>query len=773
MKLQIYKENAPAWLKCGACPFPVQPGEKHPVLKNWTTIQPDIDDWIRRYPDYNIGIRTGDTVTIDGKELRLFILDLDVKRPPANGIDFMKGWEVINGALPKTLCWKTPSGGRQYAYLTDKTGISNHSPVQSDTGVGSGVDVQADGKFAMVPPSYTSIGKYEFITHDNIAIADEQVYRFIDAVRKRNNDQATRGDSGDMTDVERVVNTLENRTALEALAYIPCEKVSRATWIHIGMALKNIGESVETWRAWSQKDTARFKEGECEEKWAGLNGNWNAGTIIKTAKQYGFNSSVAQSVNSNQSIYEKLQKLRLGENPNYGMNDAGAARLFMDVCGDRVTYIQDRKKWAFYDGQKWDAEKNAGVMEMLKEMAKSIYSYVCREIQDENRKAEMLKYYAKWQQLRVRETIMKDAQTIKPSLSSDFDQDPYILNCQNVILDLRTGQTKPHCGDAMLSQIAKVIYDPSARCDRWEQFIREVTNNDDETGRYLQKVLGYSLTGDTRRDCMFIIYGKGTRNGKGTFCRVFSDLMGDYAKSADPLILAKKQIVNSSGPSEEIVRLRDARYVFLSEPDKQIQLDAGKLKTYTGKGTITARGLHENTIQFVPKFKLFLDTNYLPQIGDLTLFKSGRFRIIPFDVHFTEDKRDPNLYEELTKPKSLSGILNWCIKGYQDYQQAKQHSLPVSVQNAIADYERSEDIIKRFLFEKTEKQNDFEVSSVDFHSTFSAWCMTNGYRGMDYRPFIQALRNNGIEPKKKRPKDSKQSQGPISMITGYRIRQEY
>ena len=199
-----------------------------------------------------------------------------------------------------------------------------------------------------------------------------------------------------------------------------------------------------------------------------------------------------------------------------------------------------------------------------------------------------------------------------------FDRDIYLFNCQNGTLDLRTMEFREHRPEEFLTKVSPVVYDPEAVCPRWLSFMDEVMQGDTSRSRYLQKALGYSLSGDTRMECMFILYGATSRNGKGTTMESVLRILGEYGKNADPSLLSTKFGVQSSGgPSEEIARLAGSRFVNISEPEKKITLDAALTKRLTGNDTITARYLHENSFEFRPNFKVFINTNHLPNITDL------------------------------------------------------------------------------------------------------------------------------------------------------------
>lgn len=175
----------------------------------------------------------------------------------------------------------------------------------------------------------------------------------------------------------------------------------------------------------------------------------------------------------------------------------------------------------------------------------------------------------------------------------------------------------------------------------------------------------------------------------------------------------------SGGPSEEIARLAGSRFVNISEPEKKITLDAALTKRLTGNDTITARYLHENSFEFRPNFKIFINTNHRPNITDLTLFESGRIKIIPFDRHFEENEQDKDLKSTFAKPENMSGILNWMLEGYKLFR-SQGLAMPDSVVQATTDYQIFSDKMGQFLMNALKKRKGVSFGAVQFtHATKS------------------------------------------------------
>ena len=470
------------------------------------------------------------------------------------------------------------------------------------------------------------------------------------------------------------------------------------------------------------------------------------------------------------AMVQALMSLHPEKNDRYAWNDIGNGNLFADLYKLRARYVPERSKWAVFDGRIWQFDLGGlAVMHLCKELSDSLMTYALT-ITDEKARQEYIRFLSRWQRRAMRETILKDAASVYPLPFVSFDRDPMLINCQNGTLNLDNGRFTPHRPEDYLSKMSGVVYDPDAKCERWEQFIAEVMQGDAGKARFLQKALGYALTGDARHECFFILYGPSSRNGKGTTMETFARLMGDYGKSAKPDTIAQRQTANGSGPSEDIARLIGARFVNVSEPDKKMVLSAALVKTLTGRDTVTARFLHENSIEFRPEFKLFINTNYLPQVTDVTLFSSGRVMVIPFERHFREHEQDRDLKDILAQPESLSGILNWALAGLRGVIDEGLNP-PASIKIATDEYRERSDKIGRFVAEVLEENPLAEEQTTKVFARYQAWCIANGIHSESLPNFNAQLRNYGrIE--KRRPAGSARTASPVSTLLGFRLPQQ-
>ena len=463
-----------------------------------------------------------------------------------------------------------------------------------------------------------------------------------------------------------------------------------------------------------------------------------------------------------------LDALHPESNRRYGWNDIGNGNLFADWYKNEARYVPERKKWFVYDGRAWNPDiGNLRVMELCKRLADQLTMYALT-LEDEQKRQEYLKFVAHWQRRSYRDTILKDAASVYPVEISAFDRDPLLFNCLNGTLDLRTREFRPHSPADMISMMSGVAYEPNARSELWEHTVGAAME-DTEKAVFLQKAMGYGITGDISEECFFILYGPTARNGKGTIMETYIRMLGDYGRTSKPETIAQKQTVNSGGPSEDIARLAGARVVNISEPGKQMVLSAALVKTLTGGDTVTARFLNENSFEFVPQFKLFVNTNHLPKVTDVTVFNSGRVKVIPFERHFSEEERDKGLKGKLSQEDNLSGILNWCLDGLWLMRETGL-TPPDTVRSATAQYRRDSDKISRFVEEMLIQELGAEVRTEEAYQAYQEWCTRNGQMAEGMPTWKQSM-GIYVEMKRKRPNGSGRTAAPQRFILNAKLRQ--
>ena len=287
-----------------------------------------------------------------------------------------------------------------------------------------------------------------------------------------------------------------------------------------------------------------------------------------------------------------------------------------------------------------------------------------------------MKFIVKMGDRRFRDRLMKDAASVLPIASAEFDATPYLINCKNGTFDLEKMEFREHDWKDFLTMQTNFNYTlQDARCRRWEKFVAEVTCNDEDKADYLQKALGYSMLGMANEECMFILHGKTTRNGKSTMLSAIHHLLGDYASVSPVSIICKaERSKNAEAANPMLASLKGKRFVTMAESNQYGKLDEETIKQLTGGEEIKARNLYETATTFLPQFTLWLSCNDLPTVSDKSLFASDRVRVIEFNRHFTEAEQDKNLKNEFQTQEAMQGIFAWLVAGYFKY---KRFGLPL------------------------------------------------------------------------------------------------
>ena len=465
-------------------------------------------------------------------------------------------------------------------------------------------------------------------------------------------------------------------------------------------------------------------------------------------------------------IIEKLiTDYLIGGNPLYGFSHIGSGELLADFVKEKARFIPARNIWLIYDGSVWKKDhQGVGIMSECKQLARLLE--VHKHILPEESIKASLATIKKWQSRSYRETVIKDATTVRPMNMREFDDAPYLVNTPNGTLDLQTMEFREHSAFDYLTQKTEAVYNPNATSPRWTRFLEEIFQGDKELENFFQRACGYALSGDTRFECFFILFGMTTRNGKGTAMEVLLKTFGDYAKAASPSSFAQKHRYNGSAPNEDIARLAGARLVSASEPDKKMTLHASLLKTITGNDTLVARYLHENSFEYKSAFKLFFSVNDLPEVTDQTLFASDRVYVIPFSRHFDMAARDMGLKQELMQPENLSAVLNWAVEGYRLLMEQGLDT-PRAVREATQSYARTSNRFQAFFDEYLERADGCAASTGEAHVKYKEWCAAHGEDGMNQKAFFAELSRRG-EVRFMRPPRTQNS--PRNMLVNYRFK---
>lgn len=441
------------------------------------------------------------------------------------------------------------------------------------------------------------------------------------------------------------------------------------------------------------------------------------------------------------NVLARIQTLDPIHMDGFRCDDIGFAKLFAAVFERRLKYNADAQRWMSFDGRRWQKDCKDGLH--AKSCAKLFQRALLRYAADQDNEA-FQKAVSKLAGASPRVSLLKDSQDRMPCRYEDFDRDPYLFNCPNGVLDLRTFVLQKHDPDLMLSKLAGADYDPEADTAMFDRFVHEIMQDDNGMVEYLQTLFGYALIGESEREELYILHGATTRNGKSTLLETLCAAFGDYAANIQPESLAQ-QDRRGSGVSGDIARLDGVRLLHCAEPKKHMRLDVALIKQLTGRDKVTARELYESEREFVPVFTLFMNANHLPVVNDDTLFRSGRVKVIPFDRHFDEAEQDQGLKTRLLRAENLAAALVWCVKGLQRYTECRgKISLPVKVQTATDAYRLSSDKLQNFINDCLEPDMLGAITAKDFYAAYSSWCVQNHHGTESKGQIMQLLRERNL-----------------------------
>lgn len=443
---------------------------------------------------------------------------------------------------------------------------------------------------------------------------------------------------------------------------------------------------------------------------------------------------------------EKLEKLKELKPEKRDYSDRGTSDLFAKIYKNEIVYNTTSKCWYYYNGKFWSAD--AGDM-YTSTLAKDFYDLLiiyADEIENSVERKIYLDYYKRFGSKSKRDILIKDAASNRYISASEFDKKIELFNCLNGTLNLKTFEFHKHCPENYITKISAVTYNPLAKSEDWERFIDEIMCGDIEKMNYLQKVVGYAISGECNLEQAFILFGASTRNGKSTFVNTIAAMLGGtdgYARNAQPELLQLQRNKRSSSANEDLARLVGCRFLSVSEPPQNMMLDVALLKTLTGRDTITARFLYANSFEFTPCFTLFINTNHLPKILDDTVFKSGRLNVIEFTKHFSAEEQDIHLKDKLITTENLSGIFNWCLDGLKSYR-IEGLDKPKAVIESTDNYNKESDKLSRFFDECLESDEGTVCAIKELYVFYKLWCTNSGYAIDSKQCFIEQLKKREI-----------------------------
>lgn len=496
---------------------------------------------------------------------------------------------------------------------------------------------------------------------------------------------------------------------------------------------------------WTKRDIAAMdnifrRSGLMRDKWNKKHG----------AMTYG-QSTLERAVNDCVTVYGDIavkSALQLPQTRGQGIyhyTDYGNAKRFFNTFGESIRYDNINKVWHIWNGKAWAEDLKGNIFGYVRKMIDFMYAdekeqRTClntkmikaaqvedlKEVGKIKKQIELLAAYKKHinttSNANKMQSVLTVAQSMKgiPILPYEMDKQKDLLNCQNGLIDLKTGKLLPHDRKLLITKISKAEYNSTAPYSPlWLQFLNSITCGDKDLEQYLQKAIGYSLTALTQEQCFFICQGGGS-NGKSTFLEVIADIIGDYAGNIQIDSLMVKQ--NRNGTSD-LARLKGIRFLTSSEPTQGMRLDEGLIKQLTGGDRITAAKKYGNEFEFTADFKLWIATNHEIIIRGTDKGIWRRIRVIPFNADIPADKIDKTLRYKLRK--DLPSILKWAVDGCLLWQREGLIS-PQCVEVATQSYRQQMNTIERFINDCIEEFENYTLPANEVYQVYCAWCKING-----------------------------------------------
>ena len=425
------------------------------------------------------------------------------------------------------------------------------------------------------------------------------------------------------------------------------------------------------------------------------------------------------------------------DSSGFEWSEMGMANLFGILYSKEARYCPEHKSWYTYHEGAWRKDEGAIlVSEKIKDFVRLMILYCGEIVDDEVRKAYM-KFVNNMGDRRMRDRILKDATGELRISATEFDANPYLINCLNGTYDLSNFTFREPRWDDFLTMQTNFRHTVSrdVRCERWEQFIDEVTEGNKDKADFLQRSLGYSMLGMSNEECMFILHGKTTRNGKSTLLNTIETMLGDYSKVVPVgMICRGDRQKDAEAASPTLAGLKGKRFVTMSESNEYGKLDEEKIKQLTGGEEISARALYQTSFTYRPQFTLWLSCNDLPLVTDKSLFASDRIKVIEFNRHFSPQEQDTHLKDELTTTEAMSGIFMWLIRGYIRYKE-KGLTMSEDLTKVVRKYERDNDLILQYLESRCKRDESSNIKAKDLYNNFKIWAKSEGAYLLSARKF--------------------------------------
>jgi len=671
--------------------FPVRARDKRPLeaggFHTATTDPATIRAWWRQWPDANVGIACGAS--------GLVVVDVDAK----NGTPGLESWadlrQELGAEIDNTPSVETPTGGLHLYYAAIDRAIRN-----SASQLAEGIDIRADGGYVIAPPSvHPNGGRYEWaMSYEPTKRALAPLPAGIAERLRGAGPQINNADQPPVNGDGGIVAGQRNAT-LASLAGTMRRRGMSADAITAALQAENLA------RCSPPLDEAEV-------------------------------ARIALSVARYDPAIDPER-----------MTDMGNSRRLVALANDELRYVS-QWGWLWWDGRRWARDTTGAAMRLAREAVTAIRAEASSCDDDKLRLA--LEKWATASESLARIRAMVELAQSEPELIAEaeqFDADPMLLNCLNGTIDLRTGTLQPHDRGDYITKLAPVEFDPDATHPTWTRYLHTATQGNAELAAYLQRACGYSLTGLTDEEAVFLLLGDG-RTGKTTLAEGMLAIMGEYAIKVafDTFLERPRSAVGQA--REDIARMVGARLAVACEAADHQRLNEVMLKELSGGDRVTARFLYRDSFTFVPRVKIWLATNHAPRVRDDDNAIWRRLRRLPFEHVIPPEEQDENVKKSITNPAEAGkALLAWAVKGCLAWQQLRL-GLPGIIADKTAELRAEFDPLGEFFEDCCIFMPSAEVEARVLRETYEAWAKEVGInRLVSDRDWGRRLQARGCERK--------------------------
>lgn len=435
--------------------------------------------------------------------------------------------------------------------------------------------------------------------------------------------------------------------------------------------------------------------------------------------------------------------------PYFPLTDMGNGERFAAMHEGRVRFCPEWKKWLLWDGARWKRDTKNEVFLYAKETVRAIPGDLPDCFNSDTRKA-VLKWATKSEDSGSVRAMLSSAEKERSIsvVSAELDRDLWLFNLPNGTLNLRTGRLQAHDPADLITKVGGCPFDARAKCPTWHVFLDQVFQEQADIPDYIQRVIGYALTGTISEQMIVVFQGKGS-NGKSKLVETILALFGEYGHTMEPETITVRR---NEKMATDIADLFGKRFVDCAETDDGKRFNEAMIKRMTGGEKLTGERKFENPFTFTPAFQIFFSTNHRPEIRGTDRGIWRRIQLTAFEQTFWDADKgetgEPHLRANKTLADELRaelpGILNWAVQGCLQWQ-AGGLQAPLAIQAATDAYKSDQDTLGHFLADCCTLKIGVSCTAKELYAAYGHWCADSNEFAIKARAFNNQLRERGHE----------------------------